>query len=55
MPAFIQQKPTSLSVTDANAEICLNTNSKPHLTEPFLWVMTSIFESNDGQLIARVS
>lgn len=25
------------------------------LTEPFLWVMTSIFESNDGQLIARVS
>ena len=25
MPAFIQQKPTSLSVTDTNAEICLNT------------------------------
>ncbi len=39
MPAFIQQKPTSLSVTDTDAEICLNT----------------IFESNDGQLIARVS
>lgn len=28
---------------------------KIHLTEPFLWVMTSIFESNDGQLIARIS
>lgn len=28
---------------------------KLELTEPFLWVMTSIFESNDGQLIARVS
>jgi hypothetical protein len=28
---------------------------KLQLTEPFLWVMTSIFESNDGQLIARVS
>jgi hypothetical protein len=28
---------------------------KLHLTEPFLWVMTSIFESNDGQLVARVS
>lgn len=39
MPAFIQQKPTSLSVADADAEICLNT----------------IFESNDDQLIARVS
>jgi hypothetical protein len=155
MPAFIQQKPTSLSVTDTDAEICLNTwffvdstgmviriaskayalkgtdeeklailkslagtdhlsathgripkryvttvdgqemagsipaaalQSDPlpvfddlfteiekslpqlyrtvndeyepfklQLTEPFLWVMTSIFESNDGQLIARVS
>ena len=28
---------------------------KLQLTEPFLWVMTSIFESNDGQLIARIS
>ena len=28
---------------------------KIHLTEQFLWVMTSIFESNDGQLIARIS
>ena len=25
------------------------------LTEPFLWVMTSVYESPDGQLIARVS
>jgi hypothetical protein len=55
MHDYFQQKPTSLSVTDAGAEICLNTNSKLQLTEPFLWVMTSIFESNDGQLIARVS
>ena len=28
---------------------------KLQLTEPFLWVMTSIFESSEGQLIARVS
>ena len=28
---------------------------KLQLTEPFLWVMTSIYESDDGQLIARVS
>jgi hypothetical protein len=28
---------------------------KLQLTEAFLWVMTSVFESNDGQLVARVS
>jgi len=28
---------------------------KLQLTESFIWVMTSVFESNDGQLIARIS
>lgn len=28
---------------------------KTHLVEPFLWVLTAVFESDDGQLIARVS
>ena len=28
---------------------------KIQLTEPFLWVLTSVFESSDGQLIARIS
>jgi hypothetical protein len=28
---------------------------KLQLTEPFLWVVTSVVESDDGQLIARVS
>jgi hypothetical protein len=28
---------------------------KPQLVEPFLWVSTAVYESPDGQLIARIS